>query len=93
MSANDEAGVAPILLLGTGDRAKAALAAVRKRPYTWIPVGFLDDDPAMHGKDVDGVPVLGAIDLVYELPDAGLVACDPGLRDRVLLPEERWVTP
>jgi FlaA1/EpsC-like NDP-sugar epimerase len=89
----DEAGVAPILLLGAGDRARAALAAVRRRPYAWIPVGFLDDNPALHGKDVDGVPVLGSIDLVYELPDAGLVACEPGVRDRVLLPDERWVTP
>ena len=88
----DGPGVAPLLLLGAGDQAKAALAAVRRRPYTWIPVGVLDDDPALHGQDVDGVPVLGAIDLVYELPDAGLVACDPSMRERVLLPDERWVT-
>ncbi|NRN68677.1 hypothetical protein GC106_59200 [Kibdelosporangium sp. 4NS15] len=84
--------MAPILLLGAGERAKAALAAVRQRPHAWIPVGFLDDDTALQGKDIDGVPVLGALDLVYELPDAGLVACDPGVRERIFLPDERWVT-
>jgi hypothetical protein len=36
--------------------------------------------------------VLGPVSLVYELPEAGLVACDPSLRERVFLPEERWVT-
>ena len=30
--------------------------------------------------------------LVYELPQADLFACDPNLRERVLLPAERWVT-
>jgi FlaA1/EpsC-like NDP-sugar epimerase len=89
---SDGENVAPLLLLGAGERAKAALAAVRERPYSWIPVGVLDDDPALHGKDVDGVPVLGPVSLVYELPEAGLVACDPSLRERVFLPEERWVT-
>jgi FlaA1/EpsC-like NDP-sugar epimerase len=58
----------------------------------WIPVGVLDDDPALHGQDVEGVPVLGPVDLVYELPEADLVACDPILRERVFLPDERWVT-
>ncbi|MET0238135.1 MAG: hypothetical protein ABW224_26075 [Kibdelosporangium sp.] len=84
--------MAPLLLLGAGDSAKAALAAVRERPSSWVPVGVLDDDPALVGQDVDGVPVLGPIDLVYELPDAGIVACDPALRKRVILPDDRWVT-
>jgi FlaA1/EpsC-like NDP-sugar epimerase len=81
----------PLLLIGAGEQAKAALAAVRTRPADWIPVGALDDDPALHGRDLDGIPVLGSTDLVHKLPEAALVACDPGAVDKLGLPLERWV--
>lgn len=80
-----------MLLLGPAERARAVLAAVRRRPDL-VPVGVLDDDPATHGRDMDGIPVLGGTDLVHQLPDAALLACDPTLIDKLGLPEERWVT-
>ena len=79
----------PLLLVGAG--AREALAMVRTHPHEWVPVGALVDDPAMHGRDLDGVPVLGGTDLVYQLPDAALLACDPSVVDRLGLPLNRWV--
>jgi FlaA1/EpsC-like NDP-sugar epimerase len=81
----------PLLLVGAGEQARAALAAVRSRPGEWVPVGALDDDPSLHGRDLDGIPVLGSTDLVHQLPEAALVACDPSLIDKLGLPLDRWV--
>jgi FlaA1/EpsC-like NDP-sugar epimerase len=81
----------PLLLLGASEQTKMALAAVRAMSE-WVPVGVLDDDPATHGRDLDGVPVLGGTELVHQLPDAALFACDPSVIDRLGLPRERWVT-
>lgn len=81
----------PLLLLGANEQARGVLAAVREMPGDWIPIGALDDDPETHGRDLDGIPVLGGIDLVHQLPDAVLLACDPSVVDRLGLPEERWV--
>ncbi|MCZ9347214.1 acetyltransferase, partial [Streptomyces sp. TRM76130] len=61
----------------------------------------LDDDPALHGAEVDGVPVLGGCDLVHALPAARAVICVGNPRDyaararlvrRLGLPEERYAT-
>jgi FlaA1/EpsC-like NDP-sugar epimerase len=81
----------PLLLIGAGEQARKALAVVRSRPGDWVPVGALADDPAWHGRDLDGIPVLGGIDLVHQLPDAALLACDPNVVDRLGLPANRWV--
>jgi FlaA1/EpsC-like NDP-sugar epimerase len=81
----------PVLLVGAGEQARKALAVMRARPEDWIPVGALVDDPAMHGRDLDGIPVLGGTDLVHQLPDAALLACDPDAVDRLGLPPNRWV--
>jgi FlaA1/EpsC-like NDP-sugar epimerase len=80
----------PLLIVGAGDRARQALAAIRARDE-WVPVGALDDDPAWHGRDLDGVPVLGSVDLVHQLPDAALFACDPSAVAELGLPPDRWV--
>jgi FlaA1/EpsC-like NDP-sugar epimerase len=81
----------PLLLLGANDQARALLATVRANPCDWVPVGALDDDPALHGRDLDGIPVLGGIDLVHQLPDAALLACDPSVVTKLGVPEDRWV--
>ena len=68
----------PLLLLGAGGFARETAETVRAinavRP-TWSLLGFLDDDPAKHGTDVMGVPVLGPMDLAHDRPDARVVIC------------------
>jgi sugar O-acyltransferase (sialic acid O-acetyltransferase NeuD family) len=46
-------------------------------------VGFLDDDPALAGGSVDGVPVLGPSTAVHDAPHAGVVLCVGSPRDPV----------
>lgn len=64
-------------------------------------LGFLDDDPALLGRSVDGVPVLGPSGVVHDAPHAGVVLCvgsprDPGARERLAgrlgLPSQRYAT-
>ncbi|MFI8304447.1 acetyltransferase [Streptomyces sp. NPDC085927] len=64
-------------------------------------LGHLDDNLALHGTEVDGVPVLGGCDLVNALPEARVVICVGNPRDyaararlvrRLGLPEERYAT-
>lgn len=91
----------PLLLLGAGGLARETLAVIRVLPEAWRPIGVLDDDPARHGSDVDGVPVLGPTDLVHDHPDAAVVPCVASphrpaarlrLTDRLRLPAERWAS-
>ncbi len=50
-----------VLVLGAGKAGEALVRDLRReRRYT--PVGFLDDDPALRGARVHGVPVLGVLD-------------------------------
>jgi FlaA1/EpsC-like NDP-sugar epimerase len=50
----------PVIVLGAGD---AAIALVKElaRNNEWRVVGMLDDDKALHGRELFGVKVLGAI--------------------------------
>jgi sugar O-acyltransferase (sialic acid O-acetyltransferase NeuD family) len=91
----------PLLLLGSGGLAREVLAAVRLMPDQWRPIGALDDNPALHHGEIDGLPVLGGIELVYEHPDAAVLACVANsarpwararLVDRLRLHPERWAT-
>jgi sugar O-acyltransferase (sialic acid O-acetyltransferase NeuD family) len=91
----------PLLLLGAGGLAREVLAAARVRPDWWLPVGCLDDDPARHGGDVDGIPVLGPTAMARDYPEAAMLACvasphRPGARidlvRRLGLPPETFVT-
>jgi sugar O-acyltransferase (sialic acid O-acetyltransferase NeuD family) len=90
----------PLLFVGAGGLARETLAAVRAGGE-WEPVGMLDDDPARHGSDVDGVPVLGGTDTVHTRPEVSVVLCvanarNPGGRAKVAarlgLPEARYAT-
>lgn len=91
----------PLLLLGAGGLAREVLAAVRAGDNGWKVLGALDDDPARHGADLDGVPVLGGTELAHEHAEAAVVACvasalDPAGRGRLVyrldLPAQRWAT-
>ncbi|PZG12914.1 acetyltransferase [Micromonospora craterilacus] len=93
-----------LVIVGAGGFARETAAAVRAinavRP-TWRLHGFLDDDPALHGTERAGLPILGAIDRLAELSGTAAVVCvgNPGdyaARQRIVhrlgLPAERYAT-
>jgi sugar O-acyltransferase (sialic acid O-acetyltransferase NeuD family) len=64
-------------------------------------VGLLDDDPKWHGTSIDGVPVLGPLEMARDAPDADLVfgIGSYGSRlqrhriiERLGLPDERFIS-
>ncbi|RLK60560.1 acetyltransferase [Actinokineospora cianjurensis] len=90
-----------LLLVGAGGLAREVLAAARALPGEFTVRGLLDDDPARHGSEVDGVPVLGPSDLVHEHTDDQVLVCvaSPGRPEgranvvrRLDLPAERYAT-
>ncbi|ONI81202.1 acetyltransferase [Actinosynnema sp. ALI-1.44] len=62
----------PLILVGAGGLARETLAAARD---SFKVLGFVDDNPALQGKDVDGLPVLGPLDAIADYPDAQVVIC------------------
>jgi sugar O-acyltransferase (sialic acid O-acetyltransferase NeuD family) len=91
----------PLLLLGAGGLARETLVAIRAQPDRWRPIGVLDDNPVRHGDVVDGVPVLGPTERVFDHPDAAVVPCVAGparptsrlrLTERLGLLSDRWAT-
>lgn len=89
----------PLVIIGAGGFARETAQAARA---AGLPLaGHLDDDPALHGAAVDGVPVLGGTERAGELPDAAFVVCVGSPRDyasrarvvrRLALPEDRYTT-
>jgi FlaA1/EpsC-like NDP-sugar epimerase len=58
-----------LLIVGAGDAAEKMLREIQDNPRVkHRPVGFLDDNPRKQGQAIHGVPVLGAIDDIGELP-------------------------
>ncbi|GGV09807.1 acetyltransferase [Streptomyces filipinensis] len=89
-----------LLIVGAGGFARETAQAVRAAADLEL-LGHLDDNPALHGTEVDGVPVLGGGDLVHDLPDARVVICvgnpaDYAARARLVrrfgLPTDRYAT-
>ncbi|XIE77595.1 acetyltransferase [Streptomyces sp. SBR177] len=88
-----------LVIIGAGGFARETAQAARA---AGLPLaGHLDDDPALHGREVDGVPVLGGTALAHGLADASFVVCTGSPRDyasrarivdRLGLPEERYTT-
>jgi sugar O-acyltransferase (sialic acid O-acetyltransferase NeuD family) len=68
--------VRPLLIVGAGGFGRETAEAVRavnaERP-TWDLLGFLDDDPALQGQELDGLPVLGPLAGLERYPGALLV--------------------
>jgi sugar O-acyltransferase (sialic acid O-acetyltransferase NeuD family) len=94
----------PLLIVGAGGLAREAASAVTAindvRP-TWRMLGFLDDDPSLHGRTVAGHPVLGPVGSVGDHPDAAVVLCTGrpdayasrwSLARRLGLPDDRYAT-
>jgi sugar O-acyltransferase (sialic acid O-acetyltransferase NeuD family) len=96
--------VRDLLIAGAGGLARetaAAVAAVNSVTPTWQLLGFLDDDPALHGRTASGRTVLGPLDAVADHPHAQVVVCianprNPGVRGlvttRLGLPAQRYAT-
>ena len=94
----------PLLLIGAGGFARETLeliADVNAAAPVWDVVGLLDDNLAVQGTEVHGVPVLGPAELVHDRTDAQVVACvasptDPLRRCRLVarldLATERYAT-
>ncbi|WP_341720449.1 acetyltransferase [Micromonospora sp. FIMYZ51] len=93
-----------LVIVGAGGFARETVAAVRAvndlRP-SWRLLGFLDDDPGLHGTERVGLPVLGGTDRLAELGDPAIVVCVGNPRDhtvrrrvvhRLALPAERYAT-
>ncbi|WP_317447104.1 NeuD/PglB/VioB family sugar acetyltransferase [Streptomyces collinus] len=89
-----------LLIIGAGGFARETAQAVRDAGVTKL-LGHVDDNTALHGTEVDGVPVLGGCDLVHDLPGARVVICVGNPRDyaararlvrRLGLPADRYAT-
>ncbi len=89
----------PLLFVGAGGLARETLAAARLSGREVI--GFVDDNPALHGRTVDGLPVLGSPTVIADHPDTEIVLCVATSRDlfcrkrlaeRLGLPRERYAT-
>ncbi len=93
-----------LVLVGAGGFARETAEAVRALNAAgagWRLTGYLDDEPALHGTVVDGVPVLGGTGMLASMPDVAVVVCTgrPGnyvSRPRIVaalgLPPERYAT-
>jgi sugar O-acyltransferase (sialic acid O-acetyltransferase NeuD family) len=94
----------PLLIIGAGGLSRetlSAVTAVNAVSPQWTVLGFVDDNPALHGDVIDGLPVLGPSDLVAEHPDAAVVMTIASPRNlgnrkkivrRLGLPPERYAT-
>ncbi|MEU6554464.1 acetyltransferase [Streptomyces sp. NPDC046915] len=69
-----------LVIIGAGGFAREAAQAVADAGEFKL-LGHLDDNSALHGTEVDGVPVLGGCDLVHDLTGAGVVICVGNPRD------------
>ncbi len=57
-----------VLLAGAGVAGRMTASEVRQHPEAGlVPVGFVDDDPRLHGTQVAGLPVLGALDALVDI--------------------------
>ncbi len=93
-----------LLIAGAGGFARetaAAVVALNEVRPTWRLRGFLDDDPALYGRERGGVPILGPLSTVDDYPDASVVVCIGNPRDyrvranvveRLGLPADRYAT-
>lgn len=63
-----------VLLYGAGEGGQLALRELRQNPrLELLAVGFLDDDPLIHGQVTQGLKVLGGIDALEEVHRNGEV--------------------
>jgi sugar O-acyltransferase (sialic acid O-acetyltransferase NeuD family) len=86
---------------GFGRETAAAVDAARQAGTPWRLLGFLDDDQSRWGTIVDGIPVLGGLSEIGQLPAARVVVSTgrpdnylsrPRIVRQLGLPAERYAT-
>ncbi|RBL99660.1 acetyltransferase [Glutamicibacter soli] len=88
--------MAKVLLLAASGLARETLESIRQTGDHQV-LGILDDNAALHGTSVNGVPVLGGLDLAVRRSEklllcAGKGASRAAIARRLDLPEERYAT-
>lgn len=87
-----------LVIVGAGGFARETAAAALDTGRQVL--GFVDDDPALHGTTRSGLPILGPVDRVLTM-DAAVVVCVGNPRnftarrrivERLGLPAARWAT-
>ena len=93
-----------LVVVGAGGFGRETVEAVRALNTVggrWRLAGYLDDEPALHGKVIDGVPVLGSAEELDNMPDVSVVVCTarsdnyvsrPRIVETLGLPPERYAT-
>ncbi len=85
-----DAEIRRAIVLGAGDAARRLLAGIHRQG--WTVLGLLDDDPALRGARLAGVPVLGPLALLEQRAALGVAThlilakpeASPAVRRRVL---------
>lgn len=78
-----------IVIVGAGEAGASLVREIRDRPDLglWV-LGFLDDDPKLHGRSVGGVKVIGGLDHLGEtlgrLSIEEVIVAMPGASKRAL---------
>jgi sugar O-acyltransferase (sialic acid O-acetyltransferase NeuD family) len=97
-------GGGPILIAGSGGLARETTEAVRaaaEAGASYELLGYLDDDPALHGCFIGGVQVVGPIEAAHDFPQAAVVVATgrPGdylsrrrIVERLALDDHRYAT-
>lgn len=68
LEATQSAKGVPVLIYGAGSGGELAIREIqRNRNLNYAPVGFIDDDKGLQGRQIHGVPVLGSIDGLEQL--------------------------
>jgi sugar O-acyltransferase (sialic acid O-acetyltransferase NeuD family) len=62
-----------IVILGAGGHGRVVLDIIHQAGML-RPIGFLDNNPSLKGRRIDGLPVLGSIDALDDLKSRGLRA-------------------
>ncbi len=71
------------LICDAGPRGQSILRALQQNPNCGLrPIGFLDDNQALHGHTVDRVPILGSMNDLSAIVDHRPIAC-------IILPENQ----
>lgn len=57
--------IQPVVVYGAGGNGRETVQLiedVNAHRARWDVLGFIDDDPTMHGREINGLPVLGGVD-------------------------------
>ena len=58
----------PTIIMGAGVTGSVVVNTLQLRPRLGVrPIAILDDDPGKQGKNIQGVPVIGSLDMAMEL--------------------------